>query len=134
VYLEVYLLVQAHQYTSLSEDQADSSCCVNQNPAVSLGLVLVGGITPLRGAILTVAQLAGGIAAVSYEPVCTRTKERKADSLVMVLSSRQAGLTTGLLGTVDASTTLRPGTSIARGLFLEMFLTVSSLVKDDRQL
>jgi hypothetical protein len=31
------------------------------NPAVSLGMVLVGALTPLRGALLTVSQILGGI-------------------------------------------------------------------------
>ena len=31
------------------------------NPAVSLGMVLVGALTPLRGALLTLAQILGGI-------------------------------------------------------------------------
>lgn len=31
------------------------------NPAVSLGMVLVGALTPLRGALLTISQILGGI-------------------------------------------------------------------------
>jgi aquaporin related protein len=31
------------------------------NPAVSLGMALVGAITPLRGALLTFSQILGGI-------------------------------------------------------------------------
>lgn len=31
------------------------------NPAVSWGMVLVGALTPLRGALLTVSQILGGI-------------------------------------------------------------------------
>lgn len=31
------------------------------NPAVSLGMVLVGALTPLRGALLTFSQIIGGI-------------------------------------------------------------------------
>lgn len=70
-----------------------------QNPAVSLGLFLVGGITPVRMVILIISQVLGGIAG--------------------------SALVQGLLGNMYARTTLRPGLGIARGLFLEMFLTVS---------
>jgi glycerol uptake facilitator-like aquaporin len=31
------------------------------NPAVSLGMVLVGALTPLRGVLLTFSQILGGI-------------------------------------------------------------------------
>lgn len=53
----------------------------------------------MRGAILTIAQLLGGIAG--------------------------SALVEGLLGSLNARTTLGPGTNEVRGLFLEMFLTVS---------
>lgn len=69
------------------------------NPAVSLGLVLIGGISPMRGAILTVSQILGAICG--------------------------SALVQGLLGSLNARTTLNAETSIVRGLFLEMFLTVS---------
>jgi len=68
------------------------------NPAVSLALVLVGGITPLRGVLVSISQLIGGIAA--------------------------AGLVSGLFpGPLKVGTSLRPGTSSTQGLFIEMFLT-----------
>ncbi|KAL7417982.1 aquaporin-like protein [Mrakia frigida] len=67
------------------------------NPAVSLGLVLAGAISPLRGVILTIAQILGAIAA--------------------------AGVIEGLLGSLNVRTTLDHGMTVARGLFLEMFLT-----------
>ncbi|KAL7417984.1 aquaporin-like protein [Mrakia frigida] len=67
------------------------------NPAVSLGLVLIGGISPMRGAILTVSQILGAICG--------------------------SALVQGLLGSLNARTTLNAETSIVRGLFLEMFLT-----------
>lgn len=65
------------------------------NPAVSLGMVLIGSITPVRGAIITVAQLLGGIAA----------------SAVVV------GVTPGPLA---VRTTLGGGTSVVQGLFIEV--------------
>lgn len=43
----------------LASDHPSSLC--SQNPAVSLGLAIVGAITPLRALILTVAQILGGI-------------------------------------------------------------------------
>jgi len=57
----------------------------------------------MRGAILTFAQILGAIAG--------------------------SALVQGLLGALNARTTLGPGTSVVRGLFLEMFLTVSSKVE-----
>jgi glycerol uptake facilitator-like aquaporin len=38
------------------------------NPAVSWGMVLVGALTPLRGALLTVSQILGGITGKSCFP------------------------------------------------------------------
>ncbi|GAA5868246.1 hypothetical protein JCM3774_000616 [Rhodotorula dairenensis] len=68
------------------------------NPAISLGLALIGAHTPIRALILTVAQMLGSIAG--------------------------AAITSALLpGPLNVRTTLVAGTSIARGLFIEMFLT-----------
>jgi glycerol uptake facilitator-like aquaporin len=36
------------------------------NPAVSLGMVLVGALTPLRGALLAFSQILGGITVSLY--------------------------------------------------------------------
>ncbi|GAA6001372.1 uncharacterized protein JCM10292_007038 [Rhodotorula paludigena] len=68
------------------------------NPAVSLGMLLVGALTPLRAALLTISQILGGITGAA---------------LVQAL----------LPGTLNVRTLLAPGVSVARGLFLEMFLT-----------
>jgi len=68
------------------------------NPAVSLGLALVGAITPLRAAILTFAQVLGGITGAA---------------IVLAV----------LPGSLNIQTALSGGTSVAQGLFLEMFLT-----------
>merc|ERR1712093_56062 len=69
------------------------------NPAVSLGLALIGAHTPVRAIILTVAQCLGSITG--------------------------AAITSGLLpGPLNVRTTLVAGTSIVRGLFIEMFLTL----------
>ncbi|PHH74608.1 hypothetical protein CDD82_4869 [Ophiocordyceps australis] len=68
------------------------------NPAVTLGLVLVGAVKPLRGVMVFVAQLAAGIAA--------------------------AAVVDGLLpGPLTVANKLSNGTSIVQGVFLEMFLT-----------
>ncbi|KAB5542745.1 aquaporin-2 [Coniochaeta sp. 2T2.1] len=68
------------------------------NPAVSLALFLVGGISPVRAILVSIAQIIGGIAA--------------------------AGLVAGLFpGPLKVGTSLRPGTSSTQGLFIEMFLT-----------
>ncbi|KAL7895496.1 aquaporin-like protein [Trichoderma sp. SZMC 28014] len=68
------------------------------NPAVTLGLVLVGAITPLRGLLIFPTQIVAGIAA--------------------------AAVTDALLpGPLLVANKLSSGTSISRGLFIEMFLT-----------
>ncbi|CAO1633497.1 unnamed protein product [Parajaminaea phylloscopi] len=70
------------------------------NPAITLSLFLVGGLSAFRAALLTVAQLAGGIAG--------------------------AGLVAALtpFGGVDSvATTLGSGVNVAQGLFIEAFLT-----------
>lgn len=68
------------------------------NPVVTLSLVLVGAVGPVRGVVVFIAQLLAGICAAA------------------VLSAL-------LPGPLRASTTLRDDTSIARGLFIEMFAT-----------
>jgi len=68
------------------------------NPAVTLGLLLVGAIKPLRAGLLLIAQLVAGIAAAAVA----------------------SGLTPGPL---NVSNKLVDGVSHTRGLFIEMFLT-----------
>ena len=68
------------------------------NPAVVLSLCLTGAAPYIRGLLVFVSQLLGGIAA--------------------------AGVVAALFpGPLNVKTTLRPGTSLAQGLFIEMFLT-----------
>ncbi|KAB8356559.1 hypothetical protein FH972_024141 [Carpinus fangiana] len=68
------------------------------NPAVSLGLAMVGGITWKRMLVAWSAQIVGSIAA--------------------------AALVSGLFpGSLGVNTTLSSGTSVVRGLFIEVFLT-----------
>ncbi|KAM6476522.1 aquaporin-like protein [Trichoderma sp. SZMC 28011] len=68
------------------------------NPAVTLGLVLVGAVKPLRALIILPMQIAAGIAA----------------------AATVSGLLPGPLGVTNS---LGSGTSIVQGLFIEMFLT-----------
>jgi aquaporin related protein len=68
------------------------------NPAVTLGLLLVGAVSPIRALCIVPAQLVAGIAAAAVTD----------------------GLLPGPLGVANA---LSNGTSIVQGLFLEMFLT-----------
>ncbi|KAL8771027.1 MAG: hypothetical protein Q9209_003446 [Squamulea sp. 1 TL-2023] len=68
------------------------------NPAVTLGLVLAGGLPPVRGALLFIPQMLGGMVAAA---------------LVSCMFP----------GTLSVQTKLTGGTSIAQGLFIEMFLT-----------
>ncbi|OAQ64738.1 aquaporin [Pochonia chlamydosporia 170] len=68
------------------------------NPAVTLGLMLVGAVKPLRGIIIIPTQLVAAIAA--------------------------AGVIDGLLpGPLTVANSLGNGTSKVQGVFLEMFLT-----------
>lgn len=68
------------------------------NPAVTLGLVLVGAVTPIRGLAIVPVQLIAAIAA--------------------------AAVTDGLLpGPLGVANTLGGGASTVQGLFIEMFLT-----------
>lgn len=68
------------------------------NPAVSVGMMIVGAIPYFRGVLIIIGQIAGGIAASA------------------VLLGIQPGQLT-------VSTTLGGGTSTVQGLFIEMFLT-----------
>ncbi|KAE8352302.1 aquaporin-like protein [Aspergillus coremiiformis] len=68
------------------------------NPAVTLALCLVGGLSPIRGVLVFAAQLVAGIAS--------------------------AGVVSALFpGSLNVATRLGGGTSISQGLFIEMFLT-----------
>ncbi|KPV77377.1 uncharacterized protein RHOBADRAFT_10063, partial [Rhodotorula graminis WP1] len=73
------------------------------NPAVSLGMFLVGVLTPLRAVLLTISQILGGITG---------------SAIIQAL----------LPGTLNVRTTLIPGMSVVRGLFLEMFLTAMLMI------
>nr|ODN83871.1 hypothetical protein L203_05271 [Cryptococcus depauperatus CBS 7841] len=69
------------------------------NSAVSLGMVLAGCLTPLRGALLVFSQILGGMTGAA---------------IINVL----------IPGKLNAGTSLGGGTSITQGLFLEVFLTL----------
>lgn len=70
---------------------------------VTLGLVLVGAVSPLRGLLIFPTQLVAAIAA--------------------------AAVTDALLpGPLLVANKLSPGTSISRGLFIEMFLTAQLVI------
>ncbi|KAL8996956.1 MAG: hypothetical protein Q9169_003662 [Polycauliona sp. 2 TL-2023] len=73
------------------------------NPAVTLGLVLAGGLPPVRGALLFIPQMLGGMVAAA---------------LVSCMFP----------GELTVQTKLSSGTSIAQGLFIEMFLTAELLL------
>ncbi|KAH6608310.1 aquaporin-2 [Trichoderma cornu-damae] len=73
------------------------------NPAVTLGLVLVGAVKPLRGLLIFPTQIVAAIAA--------------------------AAVTDALLpGPLLVANKLSSGTSISRGLFIEMFLTAQLVI------
>ena len=68
------------------------------NPAVTFGMVLVGAVPAIRGALLFISQIVGAIAAAG---------------IVSVLYP----------GPLNVRTSLGAGTSKAQGVFIEMFLT-----------
>lgn len=70
---------------------------------MTLGLVLAGGLPPIRGALLFIPQMLGGMVAAA---------------LVKCMFP----------GTLSVQTKLTGGTSIAQGLFIEMFLTAELLL------
>lgn len=69
------------------------------NPAISLALFLIGAIPAGRAVFLIVAQILGGIAGAALV----------------------SGLTLG--GVASTTTSLQPGFSAVRGLFLEAMMT-----------
>lgn len=73
------------------------------NPAVTLGLVLAGGLPPIRGALLFIPQMLGGMVAAA---------------LVSCMFP----------GSATFQTKLTADTSIAQGLFIEMFLTAELIL------
>ncbi|KAK5637168.1 hypothetical protein RRF57_012881 [Xylaria bambusicola] len=68
------------------------------NPAVTIGMMVVGAVPYFRGLLIILSQFAGGIAA----------------------SAAVLGI---LPGDLKVSTTLGGGTSVVQGLFIEIFLT-----------
>jgi len=68
------------------------------NPAVTMGMCLVGALPYIRGALLVVAQILGGITAAA---ICSAL----------------------FPGPFNLRTNLGGGTSVVQGLFIEMFLT-----------
>ena len=68
------------------------------NPAVTLGMCIVGALPYIRGVLLAASQVLGAICAAA---------------VVAVLFP----------GPLDVRTALRIGTSVTQGLFIEMFLT-----------
>lgn len=74
------------------------------NPAVTLGLALVGVVTPVRAVLVTASQIVGGIAAAA---------------VVQGLTPGRLNVNTKLLVTDNDVV----GMDLARGVFMEMFMT-----------
>ncbi|KAI5926106.1 aquaporin-like protein [Camillea tinctor] len=68
------------------------------NPAVTFGMMIVGAIGYIRGVLVILSQIVGGIAA---------------SAVVLAIQP----------GDLHVGTTLGGGTSVVQGLFMEMFLT-----------
>jgi len=73
------------------------------NPAVTLGMALIGAIGWIRGSLVFLAQILGSMAAAG-----------------VVLAT--------FPGPMNVSTTLGGGTSVVQGLFIEMFLTAQLVI------
>ncbi|KAF7330187.1 Aquaporin 1 [Mycena venus] len=72
------------------------------NPCVTVSLVLLGILPPFRGLLYFIAQFLGSVLA--------------------------AALLRALTGTLSVNTFLRPGTSPAQGVFIEMFITCALVI------
>lgn len=72
------------------------------NPAVTLGMCLIGAVPWIRGSLIVVSQILGGIASAA---------------VVSALFP----------GPMGVRTSLTPGCSIVRGLFIEMFVALRNL-------
>ncbi|KAJ7503541.1 putative aquaporin 1 [Mycena galericulata] len=72
------------------------------NPCVTVSLMLLGIIPPVRGVLYFIAQFLGSILA----------------SAILV----------GLTGTLSVNTSLQPGTTPAQGVFIEMFITCALVI------
>lgn len=70
------------------------------NPAVTFGMCLIGALPWIRGCLLFIVQILGGITAAA---------------LVTCMFPHE--------GKINVRTTLGGGTSVVQGLFIEMFLT-----------
>lgn len=68
------------------------------NPAVTMGMMLIGAVDYVRGPLVIVSQILGGIAAAGVVKAITP-------------------------GPLAVSTSLGDGTTVVQGLFIEMFLT-----------
>jgi aquaporin related protein len=66
-------------------------------------MALVGALTPLRAILLTFAQILGGITGAAIIDAITP-------------------------GTLNVRTSLAPGVSVVRGLFIEMFMTAMLMI------
>ena len=88
-------------------------------------MVLVGALTPLRGALLTISQILGGITGKSshtHHPL-PQCPDRLPSPFI------GAAIIDALTpGTLNVRTSLAPGVSVARGLFIEMFMTAMLMI------
>jgi aquaporin related protein len=88
-------------------------------------MVLVGALTPLRGALLTISQILGGITGKSshiHHPFPPFPDKLPSPSIGAAIID---ALTPG---TLNVRTSLAPGVSVARGLFIEMFMTAMLMI------
>jgi aquaporin related protein len=88
-------------------------------------MVLVGALTPLRGALLTISQILGGITGKSsyiHHPFPHFPDQLPSPSIGAAIID---ALTPG---TLNVRTSLAPGVSVARGLFIEMFMTAMLMI------
>jgi len=87
------------------------------NPAVTLGMYLIGALKPLRAVLLLVSQFAAGIAGSAIVYGLLPGKFKSANL------AKHSSHSVSRIGDFNVQTTLSANTSIVRGVFIETFLT-----------
>jgi aquaporin related protein len=89
------------------------------NPCVTVSLVLLGILPPFRGLLYVIAQFMGSVLASALLLGLTGTLSVKYE---LYRSKYHMVLT------FISSTSLRPGTSVTQGVFIEMFITCALVI------
>lgn len=95
------------------------------NPAITLGCVVIGAMSPMKGGLLAVSQLLGGIAASGMVQALVPGELAVGTGLARRFSLDEVTCL-GSWGCTDSKHAA--GVSTAQGLFLEMFLTALLMI------